>query len=134
MTIRHQSGTWIRADLMEVRRELLPIVNSNKGKSNASVYKVALDRDDPEADKENMALGSSKLHEQLSTVVDIREHDVPYHMRYCIDNELRCGKWYDIRCASNASVTLDARLGSHIANLTVLQLLIQQRMFWVGGA
>jgi DNA polymerase epsilon subunit 1 len=26
--------------------------------------------------------------------VDIREYDVPYHCRVCIDTGLRCGKWY----------------------------------------
>jgi DNA polymerase epsilon subunit 1 len=31
----------------------------------------------------------------LSKILDIREYDVPYHIRVCIDNEIRIGKWYD---------------------------------------
>jgi DNA polymerase epsilon subunit 1 len=29
--------------------------------------------------------------------VDIREYDVPYHHRYAIDTEVRCGSWYMVR-------------------------------------
>ena len=27
--------------------------------------------------------------------MEIREYDVPYHIRVCIDKEIRIGKWYD---------------------------------------
>ena len=27
-------------------------------------------------------------------IVDIREYDVPYHIRCCIDNEIRVSFWY----------------------------------------
>ena len=30
----------------------------------------------------------------LETVVDMREHDVPYHIRVSIDKDLRTGAWY----------------------------------------
>ena len=30
-------------------------------------------------------------------LVDIREHDVPHHMRFCIDTDVRCGCWYTVR-------------------------------------
>ncbi len=32
----------------------------------------------------------------LDCLMDIREYDVPYHMRVCIDLEIRVGKWYDV--------------------------------------
>lgn len=75
----------------------MPIVNNNKDKRSSVPYQDA--REESEGNKENVPPSSSKLHEQLSTVVDIREHDVPYHMRYCIDNDIRCGKWYNVMYA-----------------------------------
>lgn len=32
----------------------------------------------------------------LSKIMDIREYDVPYHIRVLIDNELRVSGWYDL--------------------------------------
>ena len=31
----------------------------------------------------------------LSKILDIREYDVPYHIRVMIDNEIRCANWYE---------------------------------------
>ena len=30
----------------------------------------------------------------LDNLIDIREYDVPYHCRVCIDTGIRCGKWF----------------------------------------
>jgi DNA polymerase epsilon subunit 1 len=35
--------------------------------------------------------------EYLSKIIDIREYDVPYHVRVCIDNEIRCSFWYNLK-------------------------------------
>jgi len=32
----------------------------------------------------------------LSKISDIREYDVNYHIRVCIDNEIRCAFWYEV--------------------------------------
>ncbi|VDK25182.1 unnamed protein product, partial [Anisakis simplex] len=32
----------------------------------------------------------------METVIDIREHDVPYEMRVCIDEKLFVGSWYQV--------------------------------------
>lgn len=29
--------------------------------------------------------------------MDMREHDVPYHVRFEIDADVRCGHWYTVR-------------------------------------
>lgn len=29
--------------------------------------------------------------------MDIREHDVPYHVRFAIDCDIRCGHWFTVR-------------------------------------
>ena len=28
--------------------------------------------------------------------MDVREHDVPYHMRFQIDTDVRCGHWFTV--------------------------------------
>ena len=28
---------------------------------------------------------------------DVREYDVPFHMRFAIDTDVRCGHWYTVR-------------------------------------
>ena len=35
-----------------------------------------------------------KMGDILDNLIDIREYDVPYHCRVCIDTGLRCGKWF----------------------------------------
>ena len=33
----------------------------------------------------------------LESIVEMREHDVPYHVRFAIDTDVRCGHWYTAR-------------------------------------
>ncbi|CAI5468278.1 unnamed protein product [Closterium sp. Yama58-4] len=41
-----------------------------------------------------------------SLMVDIREYDVPYHMRFAIDKNVRCGWWYTVAIdAGNITLT-----------------------------
>jgi DNA polymerase elongation subunit (family B) len=40
----------------------------------------------------------------------MREYDVPYHMRFQIDTDVRCGLWYDVRAkVSHRSLTLQTK-------------------------
>ena len=32
----------------------------------------------------------------LDALVDMREYDVPYHMRFQIDTDVRCGHWFTV--------------------------------------
>lgn len=34
----------------------------------------------------------------MDCLIDIREHDVPYHTRFAIDADIRCGHWFTVRC------------------------------------
>ena len=37
------------------------------------------------------------LHQDaLDALVDMREYDVPYHMRFQIDTDVRCGHWFTV--------------------------------------
>ena len=33
----------------------------------------------------------------MDALVDLREHDVPYHIRVQIDCDVRCGHWFTVR-------------------------------------
>ncbi|XP_039817999.1 DNA polymerase epsilon catalytic subunit A-like isoform X3 [Panicum virgatum] len=39
---------------------------------------------------------------------DLREYDVPYHVRFAIDNDVRCGQWYNVS-VSGSDVLLQRR-------------------------
>ncbi|XP_055847285.1 DNA polymerase epsilon catalytic subunit 1 isoform X2 [Episyrphus balteatus] len=44
--------------------------------------------------------GGSRQSEPTDFVLDIREYDVPYHVRVSIDLKIFCGMWYDIEIKS----------------------------------
>ena len=43
------------------------------------------------------AYATSKITDQMENIRDIREHDVPYHVRVAIDLRLNVGHWYYVR-------------------------------------
>ncbi|KAI5962583.1 POL2 [Candida pseudojiufengensis] len=69
-------------DLLAARRLLTPIIKENqmqKESRNMFNFTTELDASDP-----------SKL------ISDIKEFDVPYHVRVSIDKQVRVGKWYNV--------------------------------------
>nr|CAD1820134.1 unnamed protein product [Ananas comosus var. bracteatus] len=84
--------------LIYVRNELLHVVERNQAKLDAaeafeSIYNVK-SRERPQ--------------DYFDCIVDLREYDVPYHVRFAIDNDIRCGKWYDVG-VSSSGILLDER-------------------------
>ncbi|TKR92593.1 hypothetical protein L596_007218 [Steinernema carpocapsae] len=75
-------------ELQKFKRELMPMVKRNQEiLKNATDYKTML--------AEHLgARREDKEVELLEQIIDIREHDVPYHMRVCIDEKIFCGLWY----------------------------------------
>lgn len=51
---------------------------------------------------------ASPPQDALDAVLDMREYDVPYHMRFQVDTGVRCGYWYGVR-ASHGHVSLSWR-------------------------
>ena len=45
----------------------------------------------------------------MDFMLEMREYDVPYHMRVAIDLKFNCAKWYDVKCSSQAEPTLTER-------------------------
>ncbi|KAK4854956.1 hypothetical protein QYF36_002733 [Acer negundo] len=84
--------------LMDVKKDLLHVVERNREKFDASeAY-------------ESILIGKRDQRPQdfLDCIVDLREYDVPYHVRFAIDNDVRCGQWYDVS-VSSAGVMLEKR-------------------------
>ncbi|OQR73201.1 DNA polymerase epsilon catalytic subunit A-like [Tropilaelaps mercedesae] len=65
------------SDLQKVRRDLIPIVKKNK--------------------TNNVATATTAPTEPTQNILDMREHDVPYHVRASIDLQLFVGLWYSVR-------------------------------------
>ena len=40
----------------------------------------------------------------LDALVDMREYDVPYHMRFQIDTDVRCGHWFTVTAKVRDSI------------------------------
>ncbi|XP_052253908.1 DNA polymerase epsilon catalytic subunit A-like [Dreissena polymorpha] len=76
-------------DLTKVKREIQPAVRKNKERDKShEIYTSYYDDDD---------VTNRKIVDQMDNIVDIREHDVPYHVRVSIDLNLNVGHWFSIR-------------------------------------
>lgn len=87
----------------KVRREIMAVVRKNREreKTNTNYIKLlssSLAHGSMDASHGHSSTGGAKSTEYLDYIVDIREYDVPYHVRVSIDLKLNCGLWYDIRC------------------------------------
>ena len=113
-------------DLMDVRREVMPMVKRNQQKCEAQeayeqLHQMETDvggdgdgRSHHRATErgggaaQQKSKGKRAIANYADAMIDIREYDVPYHMRWLIDSEVRCGWWYDVR-ASAGDVSLNHR-------------------------
>ncbi len=97
------------SDLLSARKTIMPIAEKNK---------QGLDAMDTYAEVAGANAGfdifnEERLHEKRSNgileasdfLVDIREYDVPYHVRVTIDKDIRIGKWYTVE-ANHGQISL----------------------------
>ncbi|CAI0398250.1 unnamed protein product [Linum tenue] len=84
--------------LMDVKRDLLQVVERNREKFDAA-----------EAYESILAGKREQRHQDfIDCIIDLREYDVPYHVRFAIDEDIRSGQWYDVSVSSNG-VMLEKR-------------------------
>ncbi|KAK0725137.1 DNA polymerase epsilon [Lasiosphaeris hirsuta] len=98
-------------DLLAARRDIAPIAEKNKkGMDAMDTYaEVAtanadfdlFDDDLRDDDRRN----TTSFAEASDFIVDIREYDVPYHVRVMIDLDIRVGVWYFVE-AKNGVTTI----------------------------
>ncbi|XP_057534123.1 DNA polymerase epsilon catalytic subunit A-like [Amaranthus tricolor] len=84
--------------LMTVRNDLLKVVDRNRAKFEAAqAYESIIS-----------GKGQHRPLDFVDCITDLREYDVPYHVRFCIDIDVRCGQWYDVGISSTG-VLLEKR-------------------------
>lgn len=71
-------------DLLGAKRFLQGVISTNKKRDTGVQYA-------------DFAQIGAHAGSPESAIVDIREHDVPYHVRVAIDLNIRVGKWYTVR-------------------------------------
>uniref|UniRef100_A0A0N5CFF4 DNA polymerase epsilon catalytic subunit n=1 Tax=Strongyloides papillosus TaxID=174720 RepID=A0A0N5CFF4_STREA len=78
------------SELQRVKKDLMPIIEKNKRRiASENEYKSLLAKH----------LGNIDTHEigeAVDKIIEIREYDVPYHMRVSIDNKIFVGLWYTV--------------------------------------
>ncbi|OBA20211.1 DNA-directed DNA polymerase epsilon, catalytic subunit A [Metschnikowia bicuspidata var. bicuspidata NRRL YB-4993] len=104
------------SDLLGARRMLTPIIKENQAKRDTRDVFQAFDFTN--ADNEDLALGehagawshrtraSDAVSDPTTFIDDLREYDVPFHVRVSIDKNIRVGKWYDVY-AMHGAVSLE---------------------------
>lgn len=97
-------------DLLSAKRLLMPIVKENQSRrSTRDVFQVlsanTVNSQDGRQSDFLKARANETAADPTSFIDDIREHDVPYHVRVSIDKSIRIGKWYDVY-AEHGSVLL----------------------------
>lgn len=83
--------------LTQVKRELVNVVKKNTEQdANSTSYKQMLHNALVPHGSHAME-GSSKHIDVVKHILDIREYDLPYHVRVSIDEGIFCGLWYNVR-------------------------------------
>lgn len=88
-------------DLIDARRLLMPLISRNKlNKDKNDIYAVQNYNFNKENEDDDYLStfnnNASSLVDAMEYIEDIREYDVPYHVRVSIDKDLRVGKWYTV--------------------------------------
>lgn len=83
---------WNSDQLAQVRREVQPLVNRNRHRRDGTGAYAAQG-----AGAGGSKAGRERLQEAADSIVDMREHDVPYHVRFAIDTDVRAGHWYTVK-------------------------------------
>ncbi|CAK1550449.1 unnamed protein product [Leptosia nina] len=82
-------------EMIKVRREILTAVNKNKEREKKdAIYAEMLTNALTSAAAIEHA---KKTTDHMENILDIREHDVPYHVRVSIDIKIFCGTWYTVK-------------------------------------
>lgn len=99
------------SDLLNARRIIQPYINRNKEKKDSndiyksmnlnysSITKDSIENDDLLMDIDIEEDNDFKYADASELILDLREYDVPFHVRVSIDEGIRIGKWYDVEAS-----------------------------------
>lgn len=93
-------------DLSTVRRVLLPAVQRNTELAKERGLNIDEFSGNTPAGSSNRKQFSNPESYGLNNIVDLREYDLPYHLRVNIDLSIRCGLWYNVT-ASMGSIKIE---------------------------
>ncbi|KAK3377104.1 hypothetical protein B0T24DRAFT_620464 [Lasiosphaeria ovina] len=98
-------------DLLAARREIMPIAEKNKKGMDAmdtyaEVATANTDFDLFDGDSRIDERQNATFAEASDFIVDIREYDVPYHVRVMIDLDIRVGKWYFVEAKNGVTTVI----------------------------
>ncbi|KAK9447075.1 uncharacterized protein V1518DRAFT_422137 [Limtongia smithiae] len=83
-------------NLLSVRREIMPLAEKNRKMLDAlDVYAETISAGIGMDDEYGKGRASKEV-DVTECIVDVREYDVPYHVRVSIDSNIRIGKWYTV--------------------------------------
>ncbi|KAJ8316129.1 hypothetical protein KUTeg_006143 [Tegillarca granosa] len=81
-------------DLTKVKREIQPAVRKNQEREKSNEAYTTLLTSHLTGEDASI---SKKISDQMDNIIDIREHDVPYHVRVSIDLKIFVGHWYSVK-------------------------------------
>ncbi|KAK2153411.1 hypothetical protein LSH36_298g04118 [Paralvinella palmiformis] len=81
-------------DLMKVKRDINPVVKKNKERDKTNDAYTSLLTSNMTGESSSF---SKKITDQMDNIVDMREYDVPYHVRVSIDLKIHVGHWYSVK-------------------------------------
>ncbi|CAO1425761.1 unnamed protein product [Diamesa tonsa] len=89
--------------LQKVKREINLAVKKNREREKNNTFYMKMLSSSLGPSKADGG-GFSLNQDYMDQILDIREHDVPYHVRVSIDLQVFCGLWYNIRCRSGTEL------------------------------
>ncbi|KMQ97138.1 dna polymerase epsilon catalytic subunit a [Lasius niger] len=82
-------------DLTKVKRDIMRVVKVNKEREKSNTYYTdMLATTLQPSDKED---NNKQTLDHMDNILDIREYDVPHHVRVSIDANIFCGTWYSVK-------------------------------------
>lgn len=94
-------------DLKKVKSNIMTAVQKNKEQAKThAAYNIVIGAD---MNEEEMIAANRRNADQMSNVIDIREYDVPYHVRVAIDLKIFVGHWYNVKVRGGIHPELSRR-------------------------
>lgn len=99
-------------DLAAVRKVLQPAVIRNtelskeRGLQSEDLMNFSINDEDDGFGNASFSNANTAMRRKnpesygLNNIVDLREHDLPYHLRVNIDLSIRCGLWYTVSASA----------------------------------
>ncbi|CAG9765603.1 unnamed protein product [Ceutorhynchus assimilis] len=95
-----------QSDLINVKVELLRQVKKNRATRKENSYYTEMLAMHLANDMNESVSTNKVTTDQMENILDIREYDVPYHVRVSIDLRIFCGAWYTIKMKGSLDAPL----------------------------